>query len=637
MSLSKHLRDVEPFNQLPETVVQDLLAKSRINAYPAGASIFIQNDPPSGYLYVVKEGLVEITVLTSAGEDMVVDYLQEGQFLGDTALFGDEPYSVGARAAKEVKCYLLPFELLHQVERRYPQLRDYFAGVLVSRVRQLYSEMVADHTRSALGQMEAYPFKKRLSEIMSTPVVTCARGASARQVARHMAEKRISSVLVNEQDGMPAGLITEKDLVTKVVAADAVDPGQITAEELMTPHPHVMSPDTYMYEAMAYMLGHQIRHMPVLDRGEPVGMVTLRDLMRYRSQKAMLLLGSIEEEDRLSGLSRMRQEIVNVARALLTETRSIHEVTEIISYLHHAIIKRVYAICEQQMAVVGQQKPTVRHCFLIMGSGGRREMLLGPDQDNGFIYEDMSEEKLAEVENYFVPFAEKLVAALAEVGYPLCDGKVMANNPAWRGRLSDWRARLREWFNAPEPQNVRDSSIFFDFTTLVGDPSLAQELHGIVQQGIREFPGFLFHMMSLDLQCRAPIGFRGRFLLEKNGERAGMLSLKNGGSIFIVDCVRMFCLELERSELPTLERLKVLVELNVFDVETADHVRAAFEALVYLRLRNEIALVEAGLEPSHHLDPQALPKNEQELLRGALHAVKKLQDAARRHFAKTPF
>jgi CBS domain-containing protein len=99
----------------------------------------------------------------------------------------------------------------------------------------------------------------------------------------------------------------------------------------------------------------------------------------------------------------------------------------------------------------------------------------------------------------------------------------------------------------------------------------------------------------------------------------------------------MFCLELERAELPTLERLKALVEHNVFDVDTADHVRAAFEALVYLRLRNEISLVEAGLEPSHYLDPQTLPKNEQELLRGALHAVKKLQDSARRHFAKTPF
>jgi len=457
MSLSKHLRDVEPFNQLPETVVRDLLEAARISTYSAGACIFTQNDAPSGYLYVVKEGLVEITVLTSAGEDMVVDYLQEGQFLGDAALFGDEPYTVGARAANEVECYLLPFSMLHQVERRYPQLRDYFAGVLVSRVRQLYGEMVDDHSRSALGQMEAYPFKKRLSEIMSTPVQTCAREASARQVARCMADKRISSVLVIESTGLPAGLITEKDLVAKVVATEAVDPQKITAEQLMTPHPHVMSPETYMFEAMAYMLGHQIRHMPVLDRGQPVGMVTLRDLMRYRSQKAMLLLGSIEEENRLVGLSRMRKEIVNVARALLAETRNIHEVTEVISHLHYAIIKRVYAICEQQMVAAGQQKPAVRHSFLIMGSGGRREMLLGPDQDNGFIYEDMSEEKLAEVESYFVPFAEKLVASLAEVGYPLCEGKVMANNPAWRGRLSDWRFRFYHsgWRPRPGPRIAR--------------------------------------------------------------------------------------------------------------------------------------------------------------------------------------
>lgn len=637
MSLSKHLQDVEPFSQLPKAVLQELLDAARVAAYGPGDAIFAQNDPASGYLYVVKQGLVEITVLTSAGEDMVVDYLQEGQFLGDTALFGEEPYSVGARAANAVACFLIPIELLHRIERRCPQLRDYFAGVLVSRVRQLYGEMVADHTRSVLGQMEVYPFKKRLSEIMSTPVVSCADDATAQQIARCMTEKNISSLLVVGEDGLPAGLITEKDLVAKVLAPEAVDREVVTAAQLMTPHPHVMPPDTYMYEAMAYMLGHRIRHMPVVDRGEPVGMVTLRDLMRYRSQKAMLLLGSIEEAERLGLLKQMRQEIVTVARALLTETRNIHEVTEIISHLHHAIIKRVYALCEAEMAAAGMSKPAVRHCFLIMGSGGRREMLLGPDQDNGFIYEDMSDERLAEVESYFVPFAEKLVAALAEVGYPLCEGKVMANNPAWRGRLSDWRARLREWFNAPEPQNVRDSSIFFDFTTLVGDAELAHELRGIVQQGIREFPGFLYHMMALDLQCRAPIGLMGRFLVEKEGEQAGLLSLKNGGSIFIVDCVRMFCLELERSELPTLERLKVLVEHNVFDAETAEHVRAAFEALVYLRLRNEIALVDSDREPSHYLDPQALPKNEQQLLKGALHAVKKLQDSARRHFAKTPF
>ena len=56
----------------------------------------------------------------------------------------------------------------------------------------------------------------------------------------------------------------------------------------------------------------------------------------------------------------------------------------------------------------------------------------------------------------------------------------MANNPCWRGRLLDWKSRIQDWVNDPEPQKVRYSSIFFDFAPLVGDPTLAQALRTIV-------------------------------------------------------------------------------------------------------------------------------------------------------------
>ena len=54
--------------------------------------------------------------------------------------------------------------------------------------------------------------------------------------------------------------------------------------------PHSVSPQTYMYEAMAYITAHGIKHLPVVDDGQLVGIVTMRELMRYRSQKAMLLV-----------------------------------------------------------------------------------------------------------------------------------------------------------------------------------------------------------------------------------------------------------------------------------------------------------------------------------------------------------
>jgi CBS domain-containing protein len=637
MSLIKHLKDTEPFNHLPANVFQEIRTAAILKTYPPNTHIFKQNDPPTGYLYVIKEGLVEITVMSPGGIDMVVDYRSEGTFFGGTPIITGEPYTGGARTVKKTDCYLIPEDILKRVAKDYPQLRDYFTRIAFSRVRQLYSEIVADHSREALTQMEAYPFKKRLSEIMTTTVESCLPTETAKQVARRMTEKNVSSVLVIDAGRKPIGIITARDLVDKVIAPESADGRTLTAREIMSPHSYAMSPATYMYEALAYMTGHRIKHLPVVDRGEVVGIVTLRDIMRFRSQKAMLLLGNIREERTIEGLVAIRREILGVARGLLSETRSTPEVMEILSYIHHGIIRRVYELCLEEMAAEGRVRPDIHHCFLIMGSGGRREMLLGPDQDHGFIFENVSDAKMLEVEAFFVPLAEKIVDALSRVDYSLCHGKVMANNPLWRGRLNDWQTRIRDWVNDPEPQKVRYSSIFFDFAPLAGDPELANQLRDIVHREIRNFPGFLYHMMSLDLRYKVPVGLLGRFIVEKGEEHKGELSLKQGGSVYIVDCIRMFALEKELQAITTQDRLKGLVERNVFAPETAEHIRAAFEALSFLRLRNEIHLIEQGKEPSHYLDPYTLSKNEQDLLREAFAAVSKLQDAAKRHFSRTPF
>ena len=629
------LRETEPFNHLPENLFQQLRESAIKKSFPANIHIFNQNDAPTGFLYVISEGMVEITASTPGGEEMVVDYRKEGHFFGGTPIFTSEPYTGGARTVTETTCYLIPDQTLKTAAKDYPQVREYFTRVVLSRVRSLYADIVKEHTSNAITQMEAYPFKKRLSEIMSAPVETCGPDASARAVAQQMTQKNVGSILVVGDKPAPLGIITERDLIEKVLSPDAVDFDQITVGEVMTRHPHSVTPETYMYEAMTYLTAHRIKHLPVLDRGQLVGIVTMRDLMRFRSQKAMLLVGSVNEEKTLAGLASIKKEILTVGRTLLTETHSTPEVMEIISYIHHSIIKKTYRICFDEMLAEGYPRPTIRYCFLLMGSGGRREMLLNPDQDHGFLFEDVPDRKLSEIEDFFGPFGEKLVAALAQVGYPLCEGKVMGNNPLWRGRLSDWRERIHDWVQDPEPQKVRYSSIFFDFVPLEGDSSLAQALHDLVFAEIREFEGFLYHMMSLDSNYRVPLGMLGRFIVEQAGEHKGCLSLKQGGSIFIVDCIRMFALEKGVRETTTLDRLNRLVERKVFETDTAEHIKAALEALNFLRLRHEIQQLEAGGKASHFLDPQQLSKSEQELLKESFHAVSKLQDATKRHFSRS--
>ncbi len=632
MGLITTLRDTEPFKQLPDELFTAFEQAARSEKYPPRYHIFNQHDPPSGSLYIIKQGQVEIVALTPGGVEMVVDCRQAGSFFGGTPVFTNQPYTAGARTVEESICYLIPQQLLLETAKQYPQLAEYFSKTIYSRVRSLYTDMVRDHGQRALTQMEAYPFKKRLADIMSTPIETCSGAAPIKEIAQRMTQKGIGAMLVCNEQQRAIGIVTDRDLISKVLTLETDDYSQVTAEQVMTPDPVCMTPSTYMYEATSLMINRRIRHLPVIDQGRPVGIVSQQDLMKYRSQKSMLLVGKAKAASSIDELAGIKEQIVKVAKALMSETRSHSETVEILSYLHHCILNRGYELVFEELQQQGKTPPKIRSCFIIMGSGGRKEMLLGPDQDNGFIFEDFPDEQAAEVNAFYVPFAERLVEAYTRIGYPQCNGKVMANNPLWRGRLKEWRARISDWINTPEPQKVRYSTIFFDFMPLVGDPALAQDLRDIVHEKIRKFPLFLYHVMELDFKHKVPLGLLGRFTLEREEKHKGMLSIKQAGSIFIVDCVRMFMLEKQADATTTIERLEKLVGLKVLNQDTAEHLKAAFEAFTFLRLRNEIKLVEQGQPPSHYLDPNALSKDEQDLLREAFRAASKLQDSAKRHF-----
>lgn len=632
MGLKLTLKDAEPFCQLPEEVFAELNQAAIRKKYPAHFHIFNQHDPSTGHLYIIKSGLVEIVALTPGGVEMVVDIRKQGAFFGGTPVFTGTEYTAGARTVTETECYLIPAELLTKTAKHHPHLRQYFTNAIYSRVRSLYAEMVDNHNKTALSKIEAYPFQKRLSDIMSYPVETCPLNATVKDIARQMTRKKVGAILVCNKNKELTGIITERDLVTKSLARENFDYQNSTAADLMTEKPFSMAPDTYMYEATSFMVEHQISYLPILDQGKLVGIVTQQDLMKYRSQKSLLLVERIKQAESIDDLATAKAKLTKVAKALLSGARSHAETVEIISYLHHCILQRGFELVQERMIERGLTPPDIRYCFIIMGSGGRKEMLLGPDQDSGFIFENYPDDKKVEFDAFFIPFAEELVEAYAQIGYPRCSGKVMVNNPLWRGRLNDWRNRIADWVNTPEPQKVRYSTIFFDFMPLVGDPSLCQELRNIVHEQIRKFPLFLYYMMELDFKHKVPLNLLGRFSLEKDKEHQGQLSTKQTGSIFIVDCVRMFMLANQIDATTTLERLDMLVKLNVFSQDSAEHLKAAFEAFTFLRLRNEIMLVENGQAPSHYLDPYALSANEQDLLKEAFRAASKLQDSTKRHF-----
>jgi citrate synthase len=118
---------------------------------------------------------------------------------------------------------------------------------------------------------------RTVADIMSHPVVTAAATDKVAEAAARMREQRVGSVVV--VDGTAAvGILTERDLVR--FAAAGVDTAAATVQEWMTATPDSVAPDVAVTDAFASLSQHGYRHIPVVDGGGLVGIVSMRDLMR---------------------------------------------------------------------------------------------------------------------------------------------------------------------------------------------------------------------------------------------------------------------------------------------------------------------------------------------------------------------
>lgn len=100
--------------------------------------------------------------------------------------------------------------------------------------------------------------------------------ATVRDAVRVMAERHIGAVLV-AIDGRLQGIFTERDVLTRVVAA-GLDPGDTALGGVMTPNPDTVGPGDTAFEALRRMSERGYRHLPVVDDDEMVGIVSIRDL-----------------------------------------------------------------------------------------------------------------------------------------------------------------------------------------------------------------------------------------------------------------------------------------------------------------------------------------------------------------------
>jgi CBS domain-containing protein len=120
-----------------------------------------------------------------------------------------------------------------------------------------------------------------LAELMATDVLSVSPGSNVADTARRMVE-RDAGVAVVLDDGDLVGIISERDMLRLVGERGDLE---TTVGDRMTQHVMVGSPSMTLPEALAIMIQGKFRHLPVVESGRVVGIVSMRDLMAWTSMQ----------------------------------------------------------------------------------------------------------------------------------------------------------------------------------------------------------------------------------------------------------------------------------------------------------------------------------------------------------------
>jgi len=467
-------------------------------------------------------------------------------------------------------------------------------------------------------------YLKRVKDYVGGPPGTASLVSTLRQIVGVMTTDKLSAVVIVDEDQRPVGIVTEQDIVRRAAfSADADQP----VNDIMSAPVETIGMEERLYVAITRMRRFGHRHLPVIDAdGRVCALIDRYEAMADATAELMTGIDDLTRGGGIDGLREIKAAEAGLASKLLAENVSAPEIQALLTHINADIHARIVAAELASLESEGWGPPPVPFSVIVLGSGGRGENALHPDQDNGFILADYPDDRHSDIDAWFIELAERMTRNLDDIGLPFCRGHVMATNPLWRKSISQWRDQITHWSRRQKPAMLLHCDIFFDFQSVWGDAVLTDELRGYTTQLIEGNQGFLRSLYAADGDHATARRWFHRFATErKNTEHKGEVNLKLGGLLPLVECIRLLSLLAGIDKTSTLSRMAELAARNILGSDEHDYLKGAFEHISFLLLRRQVADLSAGNEPSNFVPPGALSERERDILSDSLKAVESLR------------
>jgi len=438
-----------------------------------------------------------------------------------------------------------------------------------------------------------------------------------------MSARAAGSIVVVGERGEPLGIVTDRDLRNRVVAAGAA--ADLPAAQIMSAPLVSVPADTPAFEALFEMTRRSVHHLGVLEGERLVAVVSSHDMVIADGAHPLALARAIEAAESLEGLAASAPRVIAVVRWLVDSGASASEIGRLVSEINDRLVTRALALVERALEAEGHGGPPVPYSWLVAGSEGRREQTLKTDQDNALVYADSPDGAEASASSYFALLADRMGSALVRLGFPACPGDFMASNPRWRQSERVWREYFLSWMENPQPEPIVRASLFFDFRPVARDPEPGRALWAWVCERAPGSTLFLRYLAQDAVSRRSALGWFGRFRVEHSGSRQGRIDLKASALFPLTQALRVCALSLGLRVTHTLDRLAGAEGAGLLRRQDAADVREAYDTVSRLRLAHQLRCLDERKEPDNLLDPLRLGRGDRLLLKDALRTIVWLQ------------
>ncbi|UOD50897.1 DUF294 nucleotidyltransferase-like domain-containing protein [Orrella daihaiensis] len=615
--LAEQLMKVMPFSEMELADISYFIEACSEQYYAPKELIIGPDFDAPKFLYLIRQGSVVGERLEN-GEEHRFE-LEAGEMFSVGSVLTGRPVSTHYRAQGDCFILLFPVSKIPEMGVRAPVFIDYlknrFKLALQKSQETLRQHFAAKAAETQLQQntLGALCRRKPVSVTPDTPL---------RQALENMDEMRVGSILVIDPSGQLAGILTRYDLLKRVVLSE-IDLN-IPISNVMTKNLKTLQADDTVEAAANLMMQESIRHVPVLQHNEVVGLISERDLFTFQRFSVGNIGAEIRAAHTLDGLVVASAHIRQYARNLLSQGVTGHRLTGLVSYLNDALTDQLIKITAPKFNIDLNQV-----CWLALGSEGREEQTIATDQDNALIVPDDTSD--AAMQQYLA-FAREVNEGLDACGYPLCKGNVMASNPDYCRRQRDWVKRCAQWIDAGSPQDLLDSSIFFDFRPISGNATLAQPMQKYVADAAEKTPRFIALLATNAMKWKVPLTLFGGIDSEKIGGKPA-IDVKLHGTALITDFARIYALAKGITERNTKTRLEaVAAALGYDDARAADWV-ATFEFLQTLRLKAQMDDDALGGNPNA-VAMSSLSKVDKVILKASFNVMQTMQHRLRLDYVR---